>query len=157
LKNQRDFMIEPQTFRAVIEEGSHGGAYVTIPFDVEKLYGQKRVPVKAFIDSEPYRGSLVRMGGPAHILGILRGIRDKIGKDIGDEVEIILEHDIEPRRVTVPADLKAALVGEPEAETAFTQLSYTHRKEYVQWIEEAKRPATRVERINKTIAMLKKG
>lgn len=56
-------MTEKHSFRAVIEQADGGGAYVSIPFDVEKTFGKKRVPVKATIDGEPYRGSLVRRQG----------------------------------------------------------------------------------------------
>ena len=144
-------------FRAVIEEAGGGGAFVTIPFDVEEAFGKKRVKVKAFIDGELYRGSLVRMGSTNHILGVLKEIRLKIGKSYGDEVEISIEEDTEPRVVEIPQDLKEELDQDPEAQAIFTKLSYTHRKEYVRWIEEAKREGTRLKRINKTITMLKDG
>ena len=49
---------------AVIEDAGTGGAYVTIPFDVEKTFGKKRVKVKALLGGEPYQGSLARMEGP---------------------------------------------------------------------------------------------
>jgi len=91
-----------QHFRALIENAGSGGAYVRIPFDVEKIYGNKRVPVKVTINGEPYRGTLVRMGEPWHILIVLKEIRDKIGKTFGDEVEVILEEDTEPRVVEIP-------------------------------------------------------
>ena len=147
-------MTNTYEFTAVIEDAGHGGAYVVIPFDVEEVFGKKRVKVKASIDGEPYQGSLVQMGGLQHILGILKSIRQKIGKDYGDEVEIILEEDTLPREIQVPPDLKKALQGKPEAERFFNQLSYTHQKEYVQWIEAAKRDETRQRRVNKTVEML---
>ncbi len=147
-------MKKTHTFKAVIESADGGGAFVTVPFDVEGVFGKKRVKVKATIDGEPYRGSLVRMGGPCHRLGVLKEIRDKIGKQPGDEVEVTVEEDIEPRVVEVPADFQAALTGEPEAGAFFRQLSYTHQREYVRWIEEAKREKTRQERIAKAVEML---
>ncbi len=83
-------MSQETAFRAVIEEGRGGGAFVTVPFDVEAAFGKKRVSVRATIDDRPYRGSLVRMGGPDHILGVLKEIRAKIGKRVGDEVYVVL-------------------------------------------------------------------
>lgn len=150
-------MSQKQKFRAVIEDAGSGGAFVSIPFDVEKTYGKKRIKVKAKIGGEPYRGSLVRMGGDCHMLGVRKDIREKIGKSIGDEVEIEIQEDSEPRVVTIPEDLRQAFNREPEAEKLFSQLSYTHQKEYVQWIEEAKREETRRNRIGQTIKMLKQG
>jgi len=65
--------------------------------------------------------------------------------------------DTEERTVTTPDDLQQALETEPQAKAAFDKLSYSHRKEYVQWIEEAKKPETRAKRIEKTLAMLNEG
>jgi hypothetical protein len=150
-------MSQQHTFRAVIENAGEGGAFVTVPFDVEKAFGKKRVKVKAAINGVPYRGSLVRMGGPSHMLVVLKEIREKIGKSFGDEVEIVVEEDTEPRLVQVPADMEAALKHNPKAEAAFQQLSYSHQKEYVQWIEAAKREETRQKRIGQFIEMLEQG
>ncbi len=144
-------------FRAVIEDPGGGGAYVTIPFDVEQVFGKKRVKILATIDGEPYRGTLVRMGTPCHMLLILKEIRQKIGKSFGEEVEVTLEEDTVPRQVKLPPDLLAALEASPEANAYFHQLSYTHQKEYVQWIEEAKQESTRQRRLEKTIQMLLEG
>jgi hypothetical protein len=150
-------MSQPQTFRAVIEDGSGGGAFVTIPFDVEATFGKKRVPVRATIDGAPYQGSLVRMGGSCHLLIIRKDLRAQIGKTIGDEVSVTVEEDTAPRAVVVPADLEEALAGDPSAEAFFRQLAYTHQREYVAWIEEAKRAQTRHERIGRAVAMLREG
>jgi bifunctional DNA-binding transcriptional regulator/antitoxin component of YhaV-PrlF toxin-antitoxin module len=146
-----------QTFRAVIQKEGSGGAYVDIPFDVEQVYGKKRVKVKALIDGELYRGSIVRMGGDCHMLIVLKEIREKIGKSFGDEVEVTVEEDTEPRVVEVPQDLAEELARRPEAEAYFQKLSYSHQKEYVDWIQGAKREQTRRNRIEKAIVMLSEG
>jgi hypothetical protein len=150
-------MPKKHTFTAVIQNASGGGAFVEIPFDVEKAFGAKKPRVKAMIEGVPYRGLLVRMGGPNHILIILKGIREQIGKTFGDKIQVSVELDAEPRVVEVPKDLLKELKKDKEAGAFFDKLSYTHRKEYVNWIEEAKRDETRQNRIIKTIAMLKKG
>ena len=147
-------MTEKLVFRAVIQDAGGGGAFVRIPFDVEQVFGKKRVPIQAIINGEPYRGTLVRMGEPCHILGILKEIRLRIGKDIGDEVEVILEQDTQPRLVEVPPELQQALEKAPHAKMRFEKLSYTHRKEVVRAILEAKRDETRRKRIVKTIDLL---
>jgi hypothetical protein len=150
-------MPETQRFRALIESSDSGGAYVTIPFDVEAVFGKKRVKVKATFDGEPYRGSIVRMGGPDHFLIIRKDIRAAIGKQPGDEVEVTIEEDTEPRVVEVPDDLAAALDASPTAKAFFENLSFSHRREYVEWIEDAKRAATRERRIGKAVEMLAAG
>ena len=150
-------MTKKQTFTATIQNAGGGGAYVEIPFDVEEAFGSKRPKVKAMIEGVPYRGILTRMGGDHHLLIILKEIREQIGKTFGDEVKIIVEPDIEPRVIEVPAELKKAFKTEKEAKAFFDKLSYTHQREYVMWINEAKREETRQSRVVKTIEMLKQG
>lgn len=148
---------EKHSFCAIIEEGQGGGAFVNVPLDVEKIFGKKRVKIKAVIDGEPYRGILVRMGSPCYILGVLKEIRAKIGKNVGDQVFVVIKEDLEERVIEVPEDLKQRLSENREAGEFFKKLSYTHQKEYVKWIEEAKREETREARLVKTIEMLNKG
>jgi hypothetical protein len=150
-------MTSKQTFTAVIKNAGGGGAFVEVPFDVEAAFGSKRPKVKALIEGVPYRGILTRMGTDSHLLIILKEIREQVGKTFGDEVTISVELDTEPRLIEVPAELKEAFKTEKEAKAFFEKLSYTHRREYVNWINEAKREETRQNRISKTIEMLKQG
>ncbi len=150
-------MPEKRTFTARIENAGGGGAFVQVPFDVEQAFGSKRPKVKATIDGVPYRGTLVRMGAECHILGVLKEIRGKIGKDFGDEITVVVEPDAEARTVDVPPDLAEALGGDAKARAAFDGLAYTHQREYVKLIMEAKRPETRARRVAQTIEMLKQG
>jgi hypothetical protein len=150
-------MTGKQSFTAVIKNAGGGGAFVEVPFDVEAAFGSKKPKVKAMIEGVPYRGLLVRMGGPNHMLIILKGIREQIGKTFGDEISVTVEPDIEPRLIEVPMELKKAFRIEKEAKAFFDKLSYTHQKEYVNWINEAKKDETRQTRVIKTIEMLKKG
>lgn len=150
-------MIKKHTFTAVIQNAGGGGAYVEVPFDVEAAFGSKKPKVKATIEGVPYRGTLVRMGTECHLLLILKSIREQIGKTFGDEVKITVGADAEPRVVEVPSDLKKAFAKKKEAKAIFTKLSFTHQKEYVAWITEAKWEKTRLARIAKTVEMLKQG
>ena len=68
-----------------------------------------------------------------------------------------MEPDTQPRVVEIPDDLGTAFEGAPNAAARFATLSYTHRREYVRWITEAKRQATRDTRVAKTIEMLRQG
>ncbi len=147
-----------QQFEAVIEEASvAGGAFITIPFGVQEVYATKgRVKVKATFDGHPYRGSLAPMGGK-HVLGVRKAVRQAIGKNYGDTVNVVIELDTEPPTITVPKDFKQALTGDKQAQDFFDSLSYTHRKEYVQWIEGAKKTETRTRRLNKAIENLMQG
>ena len=144
-------------FTAIIQAADRGGAFVAIPFDVEEVFGKKRVKVKTLIDNYSYRGSLVRMKTTYHILIIRKDIRKAIGKEVGDEVTVQVAEDTEERLVSVPNDLFAALHQNPKLKTFFKGLSYTHQKEYVNWIEGAKKTETRARRITKAIQMMMDG
>jgi len=97
------------------------------------------------------------MGTECHILGIRKEIRAQTGKTFGDAVTVTVEPDTEPRMVEIPEDLLKGLKKDKEAKALFDKLSYTHQKEYVTWITEAKKEETRQARIAKTIEMLKEG
>lgn len=128
---------------------------VDFPYDVFELYGVRgQVKVKVTYDGVPYRGSMVKMGGNCHWLLVRKDIREQIGKNPGDTVHVTVQRDTEERIVELPEELAALLAENPEAEIHYQGLSYTHRKEYVQWINEAKRPETRQNRLAKTIEML---
>jgi len=159
-------MTKKHTFTATIQNAGGGGAFVDIPFDVEKAFGSKKPKVKAMIEGVPYRGMLVRtpalapgasVGSECHMLIILKGIREQIGKTFGDEIKVNVEADTEPRIIDVPKDLLKELKKDKDAKTFFDKLAYTHQREYVMWIEEARRDETRQTRIVKTMEMLKQG
>jgi hypothetical protein len=154
---QRGIHDKKQSFSAVIQNAGGGGAFVEVPFDVEQAFGSKKPKIKAMIEGIPYRGTLVRMGTECHLLLILKSIREQVGKTFGDEVNVTVEPDIEPRVIEIPAELKKLFKTEKEAKAIFEKLSYTHQREYVMWINEAKKEETRQSRIVKTIEMLKKG
>jgi hypothetical protein len=150
-------MMKKHTFTATIQNAGGGGAFVEVPFNVEEAFGAKKPKVKAMIEGVPYRGLLVRMGGDHHLLIVLKGIREQIGKTFGDEIHVTVEPDLEERVIEIPKDLMKELKKEKEAKAFFDKLSYTHRKEYVNWVTEAKKEETRQNRIIKAIEMLKKG
>lgn len=140
------------TIQAASAEGS-GGAYVAVPPEVvEALGGGGRIPVQATFDGIAYTGSIVSMGaGPS--IGVLKSIRTQLGKQIGDTVEVTVRGDTARRTVEVPADLAAALEAAGLRE-AFANLSYSHQREHVNAITEAKRPETRARRIAKALEIL---
>ena len=150
-------MPKKHTFTAIIQNAGGGGAFVEIPFDVEAAFASKKPKIKATIEGVPYRGTLVRMGTECHLLLILKSIREQVGKTFGDEVKVTVEADTEPRMVEVPPELRKQFKVEKEAKVFFEKLAYSHQREYVNYITEAKKAETRVRRVAQTIEMLKKG
>ena len=107
----------------------------------------------ATFDGVPYRGSIVRMGGGA-VLGVQKAIMAEAGVSVGDTLTVVVRNDDAPREVEVPDDLAEALRRNDEARAAFEGLSFSHRREYVDSITEAKRPETRARRVERTIQAL---
>lgn len=145
-------------FRVLLEKHETSEATgITIPFDVEKTYGTRaRVPVRGTINNFLYRSSVVPLGGK-FMMAVNRELRAGAGVKAGDTVSVTMERDDEPRIITPPADLARALKANTRAQAAWDKLSYTHRKEYARAVEDAKRPETRVRRIEKAIAELTAG
>ena len=142
-------------FQAIIQPGEGGGACVLFPYDTQQEFAAKgSIPVQATFDGVPYKGSLMACGGPHHMLGILKAIRKQTGKDIGDPIEVELWRDDQPRTVDVPAHFQS-LLSQQGLQPFFDSLSYTHRKEYIRWIAEAKTETTKFKRLAKAIEMLK--
>lgn len=94
------------------------------------------------------------MGGPQAMILLRKDVEAELGKRPGEKVEVVVELDDKPREVKVPVDVKKALQAAGLWEQ-FEKLAYSHRKEYVIWIEDAKKPETRTNRIHKMIEMLK--
>jgi len=132
--------------------------FISIPFDVEKTYGTKgQVKVKATFDGHPYRGILANMGTGCHVIIVRRDIRHAIGKKTGDLVGVTIEPDTEERIVEIPHELQMALDQNRTAAKFFHSLSYTNRKEYVQWVQSAKKAETKTKRLEQSIQKLLAG
>ena len=143
-------------FKAKLEAGAGGGAYVLFPYDTGKEFAtQGKVPVKAAFNGVPYAGSLIKYGHPQHMLAVLKAIREQTGKGPGDTIEVVVWRDEEVRTLEVPAQFEK-LMKKQGLLPFFEKLSYTHRKEYCRWITEAKKEETRAKRLDKAIEMLKK-
>jgi hypothetical protein len=144
-------------FKAIIQPGIGGGAGVVFPYDVKQEFGTRaNVPVKSTLDGVPYTGSLMNCGAIGHMLGVLKGIREQIGKGPGVTIEVVVWKDEEERIIEVPAEFEK-LMKKEGLFASFEKMSYTHRKEYCRWISEAKKEETRQARIKKSIEMLRKG
>jgi len=151
-------MSEERRFRATVSASERGGGrWVEVPFDARETFGEARPPVVGTVSGAEYRSRLAVYGGHTY-LGLTRAIRGTTGIEVGDEIEVVLRRDDEPRRVTVPAELVAALTcAEPEVRARFDGLAFTHRREYAQWVEEAKRSETRERRAARAVEMLREG
>lgn len=147
-------------FKATIQKnGELNAAFVEFPFSVEELFGKKgQIKIRAVFDTAvEYRGSLVKMKSNSHLLGLTQEIRKQLGKTFGDEVMVSLFEDKEERTVEIAEDISIVFNENPEAKDLFNKMNYTHKKEYIRWIEEAKKPETRENRKTKMIQMILDG
>lgn len=142
-------------FDAVIQKvPDKNGAYIEIPFDVEKVFGAKRVKVKAMFDAAEYRGSIVKMGLPCYMIGMTQEIRKQIQKDIGELVHVVVERDEEERTVEMPEEFLTRLREKEGAQSFYESLSFSAKRKYAQWITGAKKEETRQKRIQEAIEKL---
>lgn len=124
---------------------------VDLPFDPKEAFGMVRAPVRVTINGYEFRTTVASMSGRI-VIGLNKEVRAGTGVAAGDRVKVEMVLDEEPRTVEVPADLAAAL--DPDSLAFLESLAYTHKKEYVRWIEDAKRAETRRARIEKAAALL---
>jgi hypothetical protein len=144
-------------FRTTLDSAGKTATGFRVPAEVVAALGKgKRPPVVVTINGHSYRNT-VAVYGAEYLIGVSAENRAGAGVQAGDEIEVELELDTAPREVAVPADLAAALAGDPAAKTRFDVLSFSNRSAVVLSIEGAKSPETRLRRIGKAVASLRKG
>lgn len=144
-------------FRTIVHLDGKTATGLHIPPEiVARLGPSKRPLVRVTINGYTYRSSIAPMGG-IFMLGISADVRKKANVAAGDEVDVELELDTEPREVTVPPDLAAALDGDADARRFFDGLSYSNKRRIVLSVEDARTAETRQKRITKAVGMLHEG
>jgi len=142
--------VSAKTFTVELERVQKTATMFRVPFDLAEAFGRARPPVAVTIRSHTWRTTPGVYDGVGYIV-VNRAVKEATGVDAGDRVRVRMELDTEPRAVRLPEDLSTALRHEPKARAAFDALSFTHKREYVQWVEEAKRSETRERRIAATV------
>lgn len=122
--------------------------FIDIDFDVEKVFGKKRLKVKAWYDKVLYRGLLTKYKGAYHMI-INKEIRAQLGKKAGDTIKVKMEEDLDERSIELPHVMLDFFKKEKTLKTIFDKMSYTHHREYVGWISSAKKEETIQNRLRK--------
>ncbi|TDB95367.1 YdeI/OmpD-associated family protein [Actinomadura sp. 7K534] len=144
-------------FRATLELGGKTATGVEVPGEVvEELGRGGRPAVKVTVNGHTYRSTIATMGG-RFMLPVSAENREAAGVRAGDEIDVDVEVDDEPRTVTVPDDLAEALAGDEEARRFFDGLSYSKQRWFVLSVEGAKKPETRRRRVEQAVAKLREG
>ncbi|WP_338900679.1 YdeI/OmpD-associated family protein [Nocardia seriolae] len=126
-----------------------------VPPEVVAALGEgARPPVTITINGHSWQSRVAIMRG-RHLLGLSNANRQAAGVEIGEEVEVELELDTQPRVVVEPPDFARALDDDPAARAAYDNLSHSRKRQHVHAIESAQQPDTRRRRIEKAIATLR--
>jgi hypothetical protein len=144
-------------FRTTVLLGGKTATGLQVPDDVvDGLAAGKRPAVKVTVAGHTYRTTVAARGG---MFLVPLSAENRAAADVkaGDEVDVDIELDTEPRVVTVPDDLAAAFANDSQARESFDRLAFTHRNEYVRWIESAKRPETRERRVSEAVTAIREG
>lgn len=144
-------------FSTEVELGGKTATGFQVPDDVVAALGSGRRPaVRITIGHHSYRSTLATMGGRS-MVPLSAEHREAAGVGAGDRISVDIEIDAAPRTVDVPEDMTSALGQDASVRTFFDSLSYSQRKEWVRWVEEAKKPETRSARISKSVEALRTG
>lgn len=145
------------TFECEIKgTGKNKGAYIEFPYDVKESFGKGGIiKVAATFNGYKYRGALANMGQGCHIIGITKAIRQEIGKDIGDSIEVTVVKDDASRALPIPEILNEELENDEESKTFFLGLTDSQRNKFITHITGAKREATQLSRRDKVMEMLR--
>ncbi len=142
-------------FRGTVELGGKRATGIPVPDEVVKALGQgSRPAVLVTLGHHTYRTTVAKMGG-RFLVPLSAENRNAAGVAAGDDVEVGIEVDASAREVTVPVDLEGALSAETGAREFFDALAYSHRKEWVRWIEGAKKSETRASRLTATVQAMR--
>jgi len=142
-------------FKTTIELAGKTATGLHVPDEVVASLGQGKKPaVRVTVGGHTYRTTIAVMGG-RFMIPLSAENRTAAGVAAGEEVEVGIELDLEPREVEVPQDFVDALANEPDSQKAFDKLSYSNKRRIVLSIEEAKTEETRRKRIVKAIVSLK--
>ncbi|MEW6210766.1 MAG: YdeI/OmpD-associated family protein [Acidobacteriota bacterium] len=149
-------MATRKRFRVLLEKDADSEVTgIVIPFNVEKTFGTRaRVPVRGTINGFEFRSSIFPTGDSHHYMVVNKKMREGARVRGGEMITVEMERDDAPRIITPPEDFEKALRKNKDARAAWEKLSYSHRKEYVKAIEEAKKPETRARRIEKAIEQI---
>ncbi len=144
----------PVSFSVIVQPDPDGVLLVEVPAHVmAALSEKKRIPVNVTLNGVAYRSTIAVYGGKFYVPA-RKEIREAAKLAAGMRAHVTLEADTAARTVLVPSDLARALAS-AKLRPAFDALSLTRRKEHVAAVTDAKRPETRVERIDKVVKALR--
>ena len=150
--------MKEKKFEGMLTARGPNGAwtYMPIPFSVQEAFGSKaRVPVAGTINGFPFRNSLMPEGDGTHSMTISRELMQGAEAKPGELVKVTMKVDDAPREVELPEELAAELKRDKRAAEIFETLSYSHKREFTDWVGSAKKAETRTSRAAKAAEMIR--
>ncbi len=135
----------------ILREGQMSA--IVVPFDPKAVFGKARAPVRVTLNGYSYASTVFTMGGETFV-PLRRSHREAAGLEGGETLRVMLELDTKKRVVKPPLDLTRALKASPPAWDRWKELSFTHQREYAEAVAEAKKPETRLRRIEGAVRMI---
>jgi hypothetical protein len=136
----------------IVRDGS--ACFVPVPLDPRAAFGKARTPVTVTLNGHTYRSTIASMGGTVCI-PLRRSNREAAGLEGGETLPVTIALDTGKREVKPPRDLVAALKAAPPAWERWRELSFSHQREYVEAIEEARQPDTRARRVAGAVRLIR--
>jgi len=127
--------------------------YIPVTFDPREVFGKVRAPVNVTLNGYTYKSTIASMGDCVGI-PLRKSNREAAGLEGGETLRVTLELDEAKREVSPPADLVRALKASPPAWDRWRELSYTHQREHVEALEQARKPETRARRLASSVKMV---
>jgi hypothetical protein len=129
--------------------------FIPVTFDPALVFGKLRAPVTVTVSGHTFRSTIAAMGGPPFI-PLRKSNREAAGLEGGEAVVVTLALDTEKRVVTAPADFVRALKAAPPAWDRWQELSYSHQREHVEAIQQAKKDETRARRLARSVGEIRR-
>ncbi len=149
-------MSKEYKFEGEIVEYGKRGFYIDFPFDGKKEFGTRGpVRVKAWYDGHLFLMSLLPKGGGIHWLHIRKEIRKKIAKADGEKVAVVIEQDLNPPEIKVPEYIMWLLEEEPDMLARYNNLSYSMKKNLIDYVTQPKSEEAKVKRVNRFFEILR--
>ena len=139
-------------FQAILVPGTKlpyaSWTFLIIPPELAAAWGAGQKAVRGTISGKPFRGTVSRGEGVLR-MPVPRDLREQAGVRCGDTVEVVIELDTDPRPLKLPDELRAVFDDNPEVAGLYDQLPPSHRRAWATYVDDAKRPETRMRRARK--------
>ncbi len=128
--------------------------FVDVPEEVAQVFAPRRpIWIRGTANGAPFETHLLPCTDGEPYLILNADIRRRAGAKLGEDLDLAIEENPVPRNreLPIPDDLAELLEEFPDVKATFERLSKSRRFYLIEWIEEAKKPETRMTRLEKSL------